>query len=495
MNIYGIDIGVASVKIAQVEKKLRGYSVKRLKAFPTGGDPSGALRDALAQMGFDPREDTVAAVFPKDGVSTRLLKMPLGDDKKIAEALPFELEAVVPFDAEQMVIAHQLTRTKNGETQVGVAFAPKHAFARFLSIFGAAGADPDYVIPESFAIPAALGGVNRAPAVTVDIGRSSVLILATRGGSLVLAHTADVGVDTFAGASATTDTKGETQAPLSIFADGLARQVKLVMTSASEQGDPFSPPKVSLCGGLAADAKLQSLLAARLGVPVERADAEGDDAPCDIDGLRDRWGRPPIFVSALGAALIAVKDPDTRANFRTGSEKKSGGFSGARRQAILTAALAAVFVFAWIGAYIAEGMGLDGKYGALKNELRAEFKKAMPEVTNIVSEAAQLKSALTALGSRATALGPALAEKDPFLDRFASVTDSIPEGARLDITEFTYEWDRILLSGKTDSFEKVEQFRNNLEKLEWAGKAVVEGAKTGIAGGGVEFKMTLGAAR
>ncbi|MBF0635216.1 MAG: PilN domain-containing protein, partial [Nitrospinae bacterium] len=188
-------------------------------------------------------------------------------------------------------------------------------------------------------------------------------------------------------------------------------------------------------------------------------------------------------------------DPDTRANFRVGSNKKSGGFTGARRQAILTAALAGVFVLAWVGSYIAEGMRLDAKYGALKNELRAEFKKAMPEVTNIVSEMAQLKSAIAALETKAGALGPALAEKDPFLDRFTSVTDSVPEGARLDIAEFTYEWDRILLSGKTDSFERVEQFRNNLEKLDWAGKAVVEGAKTGIAGGGVEFKITIGSAR
>ena len=495
MNIYGIDIGSASVKIAQVEKKLRGYTVKRLKSVQAGDDPAIALKNALAQMGFDPKEDTVAVAFPKVRVSTRVLTMALADDKKIAEALPFELESLVPFDAEKMVIAHQLARKKSGEPEVGVAFASRLEFTRFLAMMDTAGADPDYVIPSLFAITAALGGANRTDSVTVDIGVSTVLVLATRGDSMVLAHTAEIGADIAESLSSASDGGAESEAGLSLFADKLAREVKLVIAGASKENEPFSPLKISLCGGLAADSKFKSLLADRLDVPVERASAEGDDAPVENDGLRDRWGRPPIFVSALGAALIAAKDPDTRANFRVGSHKKRGGFAGARRQAILTAALAGVFVLAWIGAYIAEGMRLDAKYGALKNELRAEFKKAMPEVTNIVSEMAQLKSAIAALETKAVTLGPALAEKDPFLDRFTSVTDSVPEGARLDIAEFTYEWDRILLSGKTDSFERVEQLRNNLEKLDWAGKAAVEGAKTGIAGGGVEFKMTIGSAR
>lgn len=495
MNIYGIDIGVASVKIAQVEKKLRGYSVKRLKAVQTGGDPSAALKSALKEMGFDPMEDAVAAVFPKDRVSTRVVTMAIDDEKKIAEALPFELESLAPFDAENMVIGHRVTRTEKGETQVSAAFAVKPEFTRFLEIFGKAGADPDYVIPEPFAIAQAVAGVNPADALMVDIGAASVLILAARSGAVVLAHTSDMGASALTDSLARAEGAGGTETRLSSFAGRLAREIKLAITSASTGGEPFSPPKISLCGGLAADLKLQNLLAESLGISVERANAEGDDAPCDLDGLRDRWGKPPIFASALGSALIAAKNPDTRMNFRTGAHKKSGGFSGAGRQTILTAALAAVFIFVWIGAYIAEGIRLDGKYGAVKNELRAEFKKAMPEISNVVSEVAQLKSSLAALQAKALALGPALAEKDTFLDRFTGVTDSVPEGARLDITELTYEWDRILLSGRTDSFELVEQFRKNLEQIEWAGKAVVEGAKTGLAGGGVEFKMTLDVAR
>lgn len=495
MNIYGIDIGEAGVKIAQVERKLRGYSVKRLKAVQTGGDPSGALKDALSQMGFDPREDAVAAVFTKGRISTRVFTMAIGDEKKIAEALPFELESLVPFDAEEMVIAHQLARTKKGETQVSAAFTTKTEFEGFLSILGGAGADPDYVIPAPFAITAAVGGANPSDGLTVDIGAGAVMIVATRYGALILSHTTDMGSQTMADNRAASAWEDGTGAGLSSLCENLSREIRLVMAAASQGGETFSPPKISLCGGVATDLKLQNMLAGQVGLPVERANAEGDGAPCDLDGLRDRWGKPPIFAPALGAALIAVKNQDTRANFRIGAHKKSGGIAGARRETILTSALVAVFVFAWIGAYIAEGIRLDGKYATLKNELRAEFKKAMPEVTNVVSEITQLKSSLAALESKAVALRPALSEKDPFLDRFTGVTDSLPEGSKLDMTEFTYEWDRILLSGRTDSFEKVEQFRKNLEKLEWSGKAVVEGAKTGIAGGGVEFKITVGVAR
>ena len=495
MNVYGIDIGEAGIKIAQVERKLRGYSVKRLKAVQTGGDPSASLKDALSQMGFDPREDAVAAVFTKDRVSTRVFTMAIGDDKKVAEGLPYELESLVPFDVENMVIAHQLTRTQKGETQVSVAFTTKPEFEKFLSVFGGAGADPDYVIPAPFAISAAVGGANHPDALTVDIGAGAVMIVATRAGAPILSHIVETGLRPMADIAVTAEREGEADVRLSSFPGKLAREIRLVMTALSRGSEPFNPPKISLCGGVAGDSKLQDTLEEQIGVPVERANAEGDGAPCDLDGLRDRWGKPPIFAPALGAALIAVKDNDTRANFRIGANKKSGGFSGARREAILTSALVAVFVFAWIGAYIAEGIRLDGKYAALKNELRAEFKKAMPEVTNVVSEITQLKSALVALESKALALRPALSEKDPLLDRFTGVTDSVPEGGKLDITEFTYEWDRILLSGKTDSFENVEQFRKNLEKLEWAGKTVVEGAKTGLAGGGVEFKITVGVAR
>ncbi|MBI4666532.1 MAG: hypothetical protein HY751_09005 [Nitrospinae bacterium] len=487
MNVFGLEIGAHSIKIAQIEKQWRGHSVKKLLYAPLAAGIGGPL----ASMGFDPGEDAVAVIYPQNLLSCRALELPFADRKRIEEVLPFELESLTVFDAGQLVCGFSDSPAPDGKTRVLAVMTPKEELAKFLGGLAEAGIDPDYVIPLPFALAESTGHVSASGGGTalVDAGMEFTTIVIMESGKPVFVHTAEPAAD--AAVAREDDKDGRKE-----FAKTVACSVYLAAEAARRKAVTQKVAGALVCGEPGADAKFVQWLGEDLGMPSGRVNLPDSAATAQVEGLKAGSSAGPVFAGALGAALLAVKGGGMKEiNLRKNEFRKKRGFTGGRRHVLVAMALAGVLAVSMLAAYIAEGISLSAKYDGLKGQVRAEFQKAMPEVTNIVSEISQLKGALDAMEKQAGALGSAVGERDPFLERFYGITSSAPEGARLDLDEFVYEWGHISLTGRTESFDKVEAFRKNIEKLGWVRKAVVDSVKAAIAPGTVEFRMTIETAR
>ncbi|MBI5816324.1 MAG: PilN domain-containing protein [Nitrospinae bacterium] len=498
MRIFGIDIGTANIKVAVVEKRFRGHEVRNVVKFglDTPGKIEATLSGALRSLDFDPAEDHVAAVFPADKITSRSVRMPFVKARQISDALPFELESLSPFDADDFVCAWSPVEVNSGITRVLGALALKSDMAAFIETLKISGADPDWIIPSQAAISQSVANPAATWALALEFDNKNASIVILKNGAAALFHTAPVDVETILShdKALKTGTGGKLESlkanwdkPLKKFANDVSREIKMAQIAAARDDESFTPVKnVIICGEIGNAQAVGWALEEELGFVVERVDSSIPMTPQE---------KAPVFAAALGAAVAVCESMDSREktvmNLRTGQFAKKKRFTGDRRQIAVTGVLLAILLAAGAISYISGEIRLGRKYDGLKTALRAEFKRAMPEVTNIVSEIQQMKSSLKDMENRAGALGPALAEKDPFLDRLGEITSSVPENTRLDTDELTYEWGKVSITGRTESFDKVELYKKRLEKLGWVKKAAVEGVKASATGQSVDFKISL----
>lgn len=165
--IVGIDLGSHSVKVVRLEGKrgqpeVIGFDQQVVAAGPEDTRPLDerqleALRllqerDALAGQIF-------VSALQGGAASMRTLRFPFSDPKKIEESLPFELEAEIPFDIDDITFAFQIAgqrpskdEDQAAETEVLVSWAKNDAVAEHLALLESVGIEPRRVLFDAFAL-------------------------------------------------------------------------------------------------------------------------------------------------------------------------------------------------------------------------------------------------------------------------------------------------------------------------------------------------------
>ena len=155
-----------------------------------------ALRALLEALGTPPPEKVVVA-FPGTEASLRSLSFPPSVGRRVAEVLPFEIEALLPFALEEAVIDQQPLRSSPEGVEVLAAAARRDRVALFLESFHALG-----VHPHELAVgAAALDGLRwilptlQEPSTTVllDFRGESTDLCVLHAGNCELARTLSVG--------------------------------------------------------------------------------------------------------------------------------------------------------------------------------------------------------------------------------------------------------------------------------------------------------------
>jgi len=468
MRIFGVEAGAGFIRAAVVEKQMRGTRILRLAstALEAGERNSASLGEFLRRLGFSPDKDTLAAVFPGEKVSHRVLATPLTKKTQIAQTLPFELEAKVPFTADEFVCGFIVTGSGADGSRLLAALAKNEDMEDFLGIYAGAGLDPDLVAPGPLASAAGLAanaGRDETAAV-VHGGSGGVYITITGPGGEPLAfHTCGPAEE----------------------AEKIGMEIDRLMLGLARENPGIKLGAVAL-GGWAfgpSDAISQRLMA-----PVGFAQITGAPEP-EAGGLAANSveeGKAQ-FLAALGAAYMAagVAKP---LSLRQGRFQKTARRASQGREAAVAGVLAAAAAALWLISFIAGGISMNREYSSLKAQVREIFKTAMPEVTTIVAEKQQMMAELARLEGSARTLGVGQG-RDPFLDVMLDVARSKPSGAQMAMEEMIFEPGRLILSGRTESFEKVDQYKNALEKLPWVAKARLDKAKAAAGKGEVTFRL------
>ena len=142
-KILGIDISENNISAVQVVSGLKGYEAVSCFSTPV---IDNNLEKAFVELSghIDLKSDKCLLTIPASNFSFRNINTPFKDPKKIRQTLPFEIETLVPFAVDEMIIDYIHTDESNPESVLTAAMNKDH-IANFIDLLKAAEVDPDII--------------------------------------------------------------------------------------------------------------------------------------------------------------------------------------------------------------------------------------------------------------------------------------------------------------------------------------------------------------
>ncbi|MGH7269625.1 MAG: type IV pilus biogenesis protein PilM [Polyangiaceae bacterium] len=443
----GIDIGTAHVKACVVRSAYRKLAVIRVASAEVveGDGLVGAVRAAVGQAldGEVSGVDAVAAAVEGSRAAIHRLRLPATAHKQLAEVIPFELGAQVPFDLDDTVFDWRLldpAQAAREEGQLSIVAAVARVAdvrARIELIKEAIGQEPERIgvgaLTLGVLVPLVPGLSEGECVAMVDLGAKASDVLVIEHGEPVFARTLSVGTD-----------------GLPASAPALARDIRRSLAGHRAQGGA-PPSRVYLCGGGAFVSGAQGFLSGELELPVQIL----SEPAVDLVALGDSARELPRYAKALSLAL-SLAGRGTGLNLRRGPLAFERGFGWVRERVPVLAGFAAIlfvsFVFSgWARIHEAH-VARDALTGALASVTR--------EVLG--TEATTAEDAQDLLAKEA-----ALSDPDPMphadaFDVMVSLSNAVPSSVKHDIDELDVQGDRVAVRGIAGSIPEAQSIASAL---------------------------------
>jgi Tfp pilus assembly PilM family ATPase len=156
-----------------------------------------AIAEVVSQGARPP--DRIIAALGGEAASLRLIDLPAGVEKKVAEVLPGELEAVLPFDVEDAVIDYQVVGRDESTIQLMAVAAPRQSVADRLRELQSAGVEPRELAVGAAVfdgLGALLGGaLGNRTVLVIDVGPTSTDFAVLTNGRCTFARTVSGGMN------------------------------------------------------------------------------------------------------------------------------------------------------------------------------------------------------------------------------------------------------------------------------------------------------------
>ncbi len=525
--ILGLDIGQSSIKGVRLAKGFRGlrlvdlfvHPILRDGSLPEPGHFSIRQIEALEILIAEGKifsGDLIALSLPGDLISFREMVFPFSDPKKLEQIIPFEIEAELPFDLDELTIDYMAlnkhNQTRHSEVDqknpLLVAAIQNSILSNYLEQLQPLGIDPAWVGPNALALYAYAQyklGIDpeteqeRNALLVVNIGASRTVLCNIFGGALQWIRTLPIGGDlltnglkrecglTWGEAEAQkkeidllkADPNPAEQKEITALENGLRRWMMEIEKTVRIN---YSAPKLEkdeletdneepreeqqerrqllhLCGGGSELKGLQDLLSNRLDMePLSINDkTEGRAASVSGIDLVEKGLISSVYAEAFGIAFQESEGPPI--NFRRGPFV-FGKETIERRHHFVTIAVIGIILLALMGSdlYLHYSMK-EQRYQTLKTTLRTTFNSTFPKIRNVISEVDQTRVAISELKKRADFLG--VDEKSPLLV-LKEVTEAIPDGVKIDVFNIVIDSGKVRIQAHTHSFESVDRIRGGL---------------------------------
>ncbi|MBI4365933.1 MAG: pilus assembly protein PilM [Deltaproteobacteria bacterium] len=503
-TILGVDVGSYSVKVAEIVRSFKRFAfihfyerrIQYSEVLTREESIAAAVQGVLEDNALT--WDAAYVAMPGRAVATRFVDFPFGQAKKIDQAIEFEIENHIPFPIDDLVLDYHVTHAAKDAASVLVFYAHKAEFVKYLTLLGNAGVDPKRVCVEGVEL---VNLVNMGlvppdvPYAILDVGHEKTAITICHGKRFIYTRTLTIGGRHITQAIAER---------LNISADE-AERLKLEMGQAHVEG-PW-PPEDSIpfhvMKGI--DGVLEDLLLQiRQTLMAYRERGEGAVEGMYLSGGTTRLAgfeqylsirlkqnvtplnayefhfsqiertEAPVAVipQALALALRGVAVPGLPdVNFRRGEFAYRGDvqeLGGGLRRAAIAAGLVVALA---IGYFCMQYFTLTRKAAALDKEVVQLVTQAIggKKARQLGSASAALKllqSGEEEMKTRVTRLEAVVAVSP--LAVLKSVAETLPprDQLALDVDKFELKEGKVLMVGRTTSFEAVDKIREALGKAE-----------------------------
>lgn len=499
--VLGIDISPVTVKAVLLEKKGRSGG-RIIAATSVNIGNCGGIEPALKKIAADYNSyDVVSSLsLPANSVMFRQITLPFSDDGKIRKTIPFELEPLIPYSADDIIPDYL---TASGGSLL-VAVATKNSIREWINL--AEGSLHDTPVMDISAFPLfsllaerqALAGCG----ILVDIGSDSTTAIFYESNAVAGVRLFSFGGNRITEAMAedlclTAEEAEEikirgdynhagpaTTALCRRFCLELQNTLELLKLNSALKGDPVM---MTLTGGGALFAPLQSELKESFPLLIETPDFSSLFQVEIADSIKSTYN-PQLMNAALASAL-GLSAYKRSFNFRQGEFKsRSHGIKikeHLKKVAIIAGVIIVLAIINQFFDYRLQSVRLDN----VRQEINFYFKKYYPDGAAMVEPVQQLK---TKLAENKKTFGAANAGSEvTVLDLLKDISSLIPQAADIMITSFNYENESVFVKGEAKNIDAVSAAKNELMKSRYFKDVSIASTTLARQGDKVEFDLRI----
>jgi general secretion pathway protein L len=434
-RLVGIDVRATHVRVALLQTHYRGVKLVGYRQAPLNGPQD--LEETLRLVGLPlvQQGEHLAACVSGDQLFIRDIELPAAASKQLNDVVPFEIEAQVPLDFDELCYDYRVIGAKAGREGMRVlSVATRISIVRqqIDVVQRALGVEPERIGagPLPLANLAQLLPELRGPGLVavLDVGLGSSDLLVLQDGAPVFARTLSVGAE--AGGQAMIAALRQSQAAW--LQRGSEPFLRLYLAGAGPTIDGAAP-----------------VLSEALGLAVSPLPEVQFEAvpPGALTG----------FEKALGLAL-GLTGGARDLNLRKGPLAYQHSYTFLKTKMPVVAALVAIILMSFIFSVWAKGKSLDAENESLRQTLATMSEQILGER---VEGADELTEILDRAGSAQ--------EKDPQpeldgLDVMVEMSKAIPEDIVHDIDEFDVQGDKVKLLGIVSVTDEAERIAGELGK-------------------------------
>lgn len=429
--------------------------------------------DALASIKdhFEVRGAACLVTFPSALASFRNLKLPFKDNRKIRQVLPFEVEPLLPFPLDEVILDYQMVRA--GEASDVIALAvQKSKIQPILDALSELRMTPERILPAGF--PVALCLARQRPeetALYIDSDATTCTIFAISAGSIYLVRSVYMG-------GASRDLKART----------LKTHIqRLLVAFESIYEFEFQPERALLSGEGAFFEAARDALRSLMDIPVEPVDLmdqSGFTVQTAAQLNETEIAANPLALAAMDLQNIAS------VNFYQQSHLFYRYWEAHKADIIKTGGIAAFVLIVAMSGLIFETQHLKQQTRQMDEQVVSIFKSTFPEVSKIVDPVQQMEKNV---------------EKAKEKDRFAGLRDDgvlnieilnalskvISPDIDVVITRFVRGEGQAVVSGHTATFNAVDDIKGGLTDSVYFKDITISSANMDQSAKRVQFKLKM----
>ena len=492
-EILSLDISSDSVAAVKVTRRLKEHHVTACDHVMI--EEVGGLEEALKALveRVGPGEICFSAL-PGEHVSYRNLRMPFRDKKKIRQTLLFELETIIPFPVEDLVVDFTIV-DQSDQSEILAASLKRTYVSEQLEHLRANDIDPEVLDISGVPTLRWLLRQTGTPddGLLLQIGRKSSTVILYHRRRIALIRTFSLNGGTVAGTALNGTGNGHEDIAASEQIESSLRSFCTELKNTLhvfewQNKKTVHPEKVFVTGSGALRPDTEDLLNRFLDLPVERVDLSRDPGIYMDEEIAGAWN-PALMDNALALAVRKTKE-DLGFNFRRDAFEVKKEYFGHRKEVRKVAAFLIIVLFLLSLDLGADYYFLKQRYNMLDGQITKVFKETFPDTKRIVNPVHQMKVRINEIKKTALSI-PGIGANAKVLDLIRDVSVRVPESADVHVSRMVVDANTVLIKGETDTFNTVDTIKKGLEPSDYFSAVTISSANLDRSGNRVKFEMKL----
>jgi len=509
-NILGLDLGSHSLKAVEFRQTLRGFEAVAMRSLPRANSeaPLAELLQHFVRMHRLSTDHAVCALAG-DRLSTRRLKFPFRDRKRLSQVVPFEVENDTLFDLEDVLVDWEMVGGDRNSAEVIATVAPRAHVSEFLETLREAQSEPRTLEAEGLVLCHLsnlfdLDGTR----MLIDLGHRKTTCCLIADGKPVssrtfpiagAALTEAIGRDRALGSDDAERAKCEegvfrTGATESLPAtraalDRITREIVRTLGALEPQIATLESGPVrelTLFGGTAQLDRLDEYLTAKTGFNTQKLGAPKQDygkaLTADTDAI--------VFAPAIALAMRGTAQAKTRMDFRKDEFAVRLDLGRYRRELTWPIALAVSAVILGVVS-LTTSTGLKShRAGQMEEQIEQLYTEAFPGQPLPGNPLAALRQEITSATSRAEFLGVYRGNLSA-LDLLTQISKLVPKDLDVVFDELSIDRQIIRMRVYSSSFESADRLGAELAKFPPFAQARIGSIESDPKRGGKRFDVTI----